>query len=77
MHIQQLRLTDFRNFSTAELFPHPQINIIHGANGAGKSSILEAIHVLGFGRSFRTNSSDLMIKDSQSVASTFCKISEA
>jgi DNA replication and repair protein RecF len=38
----------------AELALHPQRNYIFGANGAGKTSLLEGIFVLGRGRSFRT-----------------------
>ncbi|GLR71264.1 DNA replication/repair protein RecF [Agaribacter marinus] len=65
MHINQLRLTNFRNFSQLDLSPSPTINFIYGANGAGKSSILEAIHVLGFGRSFRTNKPNSIINASE------------
>jgi DNA replication and repair protein RecF len=30
------------------------VNLISGANGSGKTSLLEGIHILGMGRSFRT-----------------------
>jgi len=72
MHITQIRLEGFRNFPSTEFFPHKNLNIIYGDNGAGKSSLLEAIHVLGFGRSFRTSRPDAFIKDQETVASGFC-----
>ncbi|MGQ8367316.1 DNA replication/repair protein RecF [Glaciecola sp. 1036] len=61
MHITQLRMHNFRNFPSLKLQPNDSLNLIYGDNGAGKSSILEAIHVLGYGRSFRTNKSDNLI----------------
>ncbi len=39
-----------------ELQPDSSINMIIGENGSGKTSILEAIYMLGLGRSFRTRS---------------------
>jgi DNA replication and repair protein RecF len=73
MHITQVRLEDFRNFQAVELSPHKNLNIIYGDNGAGKSSLLEAIHVLGYGRSFRTSKPDGFITDGKRQASGFCK----
>lgn len=49
-----LTLRDFRCFESAELALSPQINLIWGANASGKTSILEAIFLLGRGRSFRS-----------------------
>lgn len=42
-----------------ELAPH--INLIHGPNGSGKTSLLEAIFLLGRGRSFRTRHTEQLI----------------
>ena len=47
MPITQLNIRAVRNISDLSLSPSPGINIIHGANGSGKSSLLEAIHLLG------------------------------
>ena len=73
MHINKVRLQFFRNFQAADFSPHRNLNLIYGNNGAGKSSLLEAIHVLGFGRSFRTSRPDLFICDSQVQAAGFCE----
>nr|WP_136250692.1 DNA replication/repair protein RecF [Ningiella ruwaisensis] len=73
MHIDQLRIQHFRNFDEVELKPSASFNLIHGLNGAGKSSLLEALHLLGFGRSFRTNKPNSIIQDSQRSATSFCR----
>ncbi|MFM2480755.1 DNA replication/repair protein RecF [Celerinatantimonas sp. YJH-8] len=55
MTIQVLQTTQFRNISSAKIDCHPQLNAIVGDNGSGKTSLLEAIYLLGFGRSFRSS----------------------
>ncbi len=52
--IQRLAITNVRNLKQVDLTPAPGINVFTGANGAGKTSLLEAIHILSRGRSFRT-----------------------
>jgi len=75
MYISQVRLQNFRNFEAVQIHPHKNLNILFGENGAGKSSLLEAIHVLGYGRSFRTTKADAFIQSGKSQASGFCKFS--
>jgi len=55
MPISQISLTDFRNLQSTTLDLHPSINLITGANGSGKTSLLEAIYVLCQACSFRTH----------------------
>lgn len=54
MILTQLNINDFRNIQSLALSPHPSLNLLTGQNGSGKSSILEAIHSLSTGHSFRT-----------------------
>ncbi|MFP4273107.1 MAG: DNA replication/repair protein RecF [Halothiobacillaceae bacterium] len=54
MIIEQLQVAGLRNLAAQKLPFHPGLNGIHGANGAGKTSLLEALHLLAAGRSFRT-----------------------
>ena len=49
-HLQGANLRCFPEFS---LTPVSGVNLLLGPNGAGKTSIIEAIHILGYGRSFR------------------------
>ncbi len=58
--LQTLTITNMRAVNAA-LSLSPRINIIYGDNGSGKSTILEAIHLLAFGRSFRTAKLDSLI----------------
>lgn len=53
MAIDTLNITQFRNISQARMEFSPSLNIIMGDNGSGKTSLLEAVYLLGFGRSFR------------------------
>lgn len=54
-YLKQLKLINFRCYDHVEFEFNPGINIIHGLNAVGKTSLVEAIHCLGFGRSFKTN----------------------
>ncbi|MDM7322529.1 MAG: DNA replication/repair protein RecF [Gammaproteobacteria bacterium] len=54
MIIEQLTIQHLRSIRQAELDLAPGINLFCGSNGAGKTSVLEAVHVLATGRSFRT-----------------------
>lgn len=55
MLIKHLTIQQFRNLASVSLIPFSGINIFYGQNGAGKTSVLEAIYFLGLGRSFRTH----------------------
>jgi DNA replication and repair protein RecF len=43
MHVAQLALTDFRSYAETEMSFDPGVNLLLGANGAGKTNLLEAI----------------------------------
>jgi recombinational DNA repair ATPase RecF len=43
-----------RNLQEGSLELSPSMNVFHGINGSGKTSMLEVFHVLAVGRSFRT-----------------------
>lgn len=53
MALLSLQTEYFRNLTPASLHFSPSVNVIYGANGSGKTSLLEAIGYLGLGRSFR------------------------
>jgi len=54
MKLKALSLRNFRNYDEADIPLSEGINLIHGKNGAGKTSLLEAIYLLSTGRSFIT-----------------------
>lgn len=53
MKIDKLKIKNFRNISKIEIEPTGGLNIFTGANGQGKTNLLEAIFVLATGSSFR------------------------
>ncbi len=55
MSLDRLQIAGLRNLREAELAPGPGLNWLHGLNGAGKTSVLEAIYLLARGRSFRSH----------------------
>jgi len=62
MSLELIRIRCLRNISEAEISPHPCINLIIGKNGSGKTSLLEAIYLLGRGRSFRSRRVETLIQ---------------
>ena len=52
--IRRLDILRVRNLSEVQILPAKTVNIISGNNGSGKTSLLEAIYMLGLGRSFRS-----------------------
>jgi DNA replication and repair protein RecF len=62
MSLAELTVDDLRCIEHAELHLHPGHNLIWGGNGSGKTSLLEAVFLLGRGRSFRTRSSERLIR---------------
>ena len=52
MFLEQLKLTDFKNYSSASLNFSEKINCFIGNNGAGKTNILDAIYYLSFCKSY-------------------------
>jgi DNA replication and repair protein RecF len=62
MWLEKIHLEGVRNLVDTELEFDPHVNYLIGNNGAGKTSILEAIHFLAVGRSFRTNRDSELVK---------------
>lgn len=54
MLIKSLTMIDFRKYEQVSMAFGQFTNILHGENGAGKTTILEAIHSLAYTRSFKT-----------------------
>ncbi len=61
--LTELRFQHIRNLSDGALLPAPHLNWVFGNNGAGKTSLLEAIALLATGRSFRTSQIERVIQD--------------
>lgn len=62
MRVTRLDLRNVRRFEEASWRPGPGLNVITGDNGAGKSTVLEALHLMAYGRSFRGRVRDGLIR---------------
>ncbi|MGB0360792.1 MAG: DNA replication/repair protein RecF [Endozoicomonas sp.] len=72
--IQQLNINQIRNLLSVSLQPSPYVNILYGFNGSGKTSILEAIHLLGVARSFRTSRIKPVINKESETCTVFGRL---
>ncbi len=61
MNLISLELEGFRNYPLCRLDFDPGVNLIVGDNAQGKTNLLEAIHYLGSGKSFRTQRSSELV----------------
>tara|TARA_R110001583_G_scaffold90927_1_gene232958 strand:+ start:1727 stop:2809 length:1083 start_codon:yes stop_codon:yes gene_type:complete len=77
MSISQLSITHLRNIASLKLDLSPQTNLFYGANGSGKTSILEAVHLLSLARSFRTAKPKHYIQHEQVDTVLFSRIQGA
>ncbi len=75
-HINSLKIHQFRNFQSQEWQFGPELNVIIGQNGSGKTSILEALYFLAHGRSFRVKELNRMIHQGQSQFTLFTELSD-
>ncbi|MDZ5710587.1 DNA replication/repair protein RecF [Jeotgalibacillus haloalkalitolerans] len=61
MHIEQLKLTHYRNYDGLTLKFDNNVNVILGENAQGKTNVMESIYVLAMAKSHRTsNDKDLI-----------------
>lgn len=65
MTLRDLSITNLRCIEEASLEIPAGLTLIWGGNGSGKTSILEAMFLLGRGRSFRTRNTQRLIRRGQ------------
>jgi DNA replication and repair protein RecF len=71
MTLKRIEVSCVRNILTATLPFSPKINILYGNNGSGKTSVLEALYLLGLGRSFRTTKLNSLITHGNNMSTVF------
>lgn len=74
--IEKLTVTAVRNIEGLDFEPISTVNILHGENGSGKTSILESIHLLASGRSFRTSKLEPLINSDKEEAIVFARLAD-
>jgi DNA replication and repair protein RecF len=62
LSIRRVQVTDFRCLQSVALDFDSRFTLISGSNASGKTSLLEALYVLGRGRSFRTRRLEHLIR---------------
>ena len=77
MSLLALEVEGLRCLQQVRLELHPSVNLITGANGAGKTSLLEAIYLLGRGRSFRTRLTERLIHHQAQGLAVFGRLDAA
>ena len=68
MFLAWLAMRDVRCYETLDFEPDPGVNILVGDNGAGKTSVLEAIGYVGMMKSFRSVPDEALIRNGSSAA---------
>ena len=74
MRIDRVRIRNVRSLREVDLEPDSSFNLLIGPNGSGKTSFLEAIHILSVGRSFRTRKTRSVIRAGTSELMVFGQI---
>lgn len=68
MHISRLALDHFRSWRHCVLDLKPGVNVLQGANGLGKTNLVEAVEVLSTGGSHRTTGSMPLVERGEKTA---------
>ncbi|MBF9001052.1 DNA replication/repair protein RecF [Vibrio nitrifigilis] len=63
MPLTRLVIQQFRNIQACDIDLSSGFNFLIGPNGSGKTSVLEAIYLLGHGRSFKSSITGRVIKN--------------
>src|SRR3954465_15742077 len=73
MRLRRLWLTDFRSYEAAELAPADGLTVIVGANGEGKTNLLEAVGYLATLASFRGAPGEALVRAGAELAVVRCE----
>lgn len=76
MILTELKIHYLRNIASTQLGLHPRFNFISGANGSGKTSVLEALYLLSCGHSFRSREIAPIISHGQSSFTVFARAAQ-
>ena len=77
MKILRLDIDGLRCIRQARIAAGEGVHLLVGPNGAGKTTVLEAIHLLGYGRSFRSGQRDAVIQRGAEQSLVFAELASA
>jgi len=75
--LKRLQITHLRNLIDVSITLSPDVNLFYGKNGSGKTSLLEAIAMLGLGKSFRTHKIRTVIEHDQPQLTVFAELASS
>ncbi len=73
MRLEQLRICGLRCLTDVSVALDPAINVFVGANGAGKTSVLEAAFLLSHARSFRAGGREALVQRGMAQLALFAE----
>ena len=76
MLLKRLAIQSLRNLDAVDIRPSARINLLYGRNGSGKTSVLEAVHTLSLGRSFRSYKHKPLIQSDKDGFNLFARIED-
>jgi len=71
MVINGLKMVNFRNYTQKKYEFEDRLNFLIGPNGSGKTTTLEAIHLLSISKSFKTNSLKKLVNEKEDYFQVF------
>jgi DNA replication and repair protein RecF len=77
MWLESLRIRGLRCLGDVVVPLQPGVSVFAGANGAGKTSILEAAFLLSHARSFRSGAKDALLQRGAEALSVFAELKHA
>lgn len=77
MRLERLRIQGLRCLHEVDLTLAPGLNVFVGANGAGKTSVLEAVFLLSHARSFRSGAREALLCRGAARLSVFAELRQS
>ncbi len=77
MPLNRLAVQSLRNLNAVDIDLSDRINLFYGQNGSGKTSVLEAVSVLGQGRSFRSHKLKTLVGNDKDHFTVFGHVVDA
>ncbi len=74
MIIERIKLNDYRNYASAEVFPGRGVNLFTGDNAQGKTNLLESVRLASVGRSARTTRWQELVRRGAKAASVSVRV---
>jgi DNA replication and repair protein RecF len=77
VELTRVRIDGLRRLEGVDWRPRPGLNVVTGDNGAGKTSLLEAVHLMAYGRSFRGRVRDGLVGRAREGLEVFIEWTES